>query len=95
MLAQPANPQPTEDVCVPRKWQIPLDANGKPVTSSALKKKKSAPEQTGKKKTMPAKPALQKNAASKSVPEKAASAKCKPSVEIEDVADEDNLTYSE
>jgi len=95
MLAQPANPQPTEDVRAPRKCQVPLDANGEPVTGSASKKKKSAPETAGKKKAAPAKPALQKKAASKSVPAKAAPAKRRPSAEIEDMADEDNSTYSE
>jgi hypothetical protein len=95
MPAQPANPQPTEDVRVPRKRQVPLDANGEPVTGSVPKKQKSASEKTGKKKAAPAKAAPQKKAASKSVPAKAAPAKRKPSVEIEDVADEDDLTYSE
>lgn len=95
MPTQPANPQPTGDVHVPHKWQVPLDANGEPVTGSVPKKHKSAPEKTGKKKAAPAKPALQKMATSKLVPVKAAPAKCKPSIEIEEVADEDNLTYSE
>lgn len=67
MPAQPANPQPTEDVRVSRKRQVPLDANGEPVTGSVPKKQKSAPEKTGKKKAAPAKAALQKKAASKSV----------------------------
>lgn len=48
MSAQPANLQPAEDVRAPRKRQVPLNANGEPVTiGPAPKRKKSAPEQTG------------------------------------------------
>ena len=94
MLAQPSIPQPTDDVRAPRKCQIPLDANSEPVTGSAPKKQKLAPEKTGKKKAAPAKPVPPKKAASKLVLAKAGPAKCKPSVKIEDVADEDDLTYS-
>jgi hypothetical protein len=92
MPAQPANPQPTEDSRISRKRQAPLNANGEPVTIPVPKKKKSASEQTGKKKAAPTKPGLQKKSA---VPEKLAPAKRKPSVEIEEVPDEDNLTHSE
>jgi len=95
MPAQPANPQLTEDVRAPRKRQAPLDANGEPVTGSVPKKKKSAPEPTGKKKTVPVKPIPQKKAALKLVPTKPAPATRRPSVEIEDAADEDDLTFSE
>jgi hypothetical protein len=95
MPAQPSNPKPTEDLRAPRKRQVPIDANGEPVTGSAPKKRKSAPDKPGKKKPTPAKPAPQKKTALKSVPEKAAPAKHKPSVEIEDMANEDDFTYSE
>jgi hypothetical protein len=101
MPAQPSNPQPTEDASVraPRKRQIPLDANGEPVTGSAPKKQKSAPEKTGKKKTAPAKPAPPKTAASKTaalktIPVKAASAK-RVEAAASDDSDEsdDNIEY--
>jgi len=82
MLAQPANPQPTEDIHISHKRQAPLNANGEPVTIPVPKKKKAAP----------AKPRLQKKTV---VPEKLAPAKRKPSVEIEEVLDEDNLIHSE
>ena len=94
MPAQPSIPQPTDDVHAPCKCQIPLDANSEPVTGSAPKKQKSAPKKTGKKKATPAKPVPPKKVASKLVPAKAGPAKRKPSVKIEDVADEDDLTYS-
>jgi hypothetical protein len=65
------------------------------MTGSMPKKKKSALEPTGKKKTVPAKPALQKNIASKSAPAKPGPAQCRPSIKIEDVADENDVTHSE
>ena len=90
------NPQPTEDVCVPRKCQIPLNANGKPVNIPAPKKKKSVLlEETGKNKIAPTKPGPQKNMALKSVAKKLAPAKRKASVKIEEVPDQDNLIHSE
>ena len=86
------NPQPTEDVCVPCKHQIPLTANSKPVNIPALKKKKSVLlEETGKNEIAPTKPGPQKNMALESVTEKLAPAKRKASVEIEEVPDQDNL----
>ena len=91
MPAQPANPQPTEDVRISRKRQAPLNANCEPVTIPVPKKKKAASEQT-RKKTAPAKPGLQKMTV---VPEKLAPAKRKPSVKIEEVPDEDNSICSE
>jgi hypothetical protein len=87
MLAQPANPQVTEDARVPRKHQAPLDANGELVITSATKKKKLGPEGGGKKKTAPEKP--KKKTIPQSIPAKAAPPKQKPSVEIEDVDEED------
>jgi hypothetical protein len=62
------------------------------VTISALKKKKLVPEQTGKKKNAPAKPGPQKGTSSKSL---LAPSKRKPSVEIEDVLEEDNRIGAE
>ena len=90
------NPQPTEDVRVPHKCQIPLNANGKPVNIPAPKKKKSVLlEETGKNKIAPTKPGPQKNMALKSVAKKLAPAKRKASVKIEEVPDQDNLIHSE
>ena len=91
----PAQLQPSEDLG-PRKRQVPLDANGErgPATGPAPKKKKSVPEKTGKNKTAPAKP-QKKAAPRKIVSTNAAPAKSRPSVDIEDEPDEDDLTYSE
>ena len=78
----PAQLQPSEDLG-PHKCQALLDANGEcgPATGPAPKKKKSAPEKTGKNKTTPAKP--QKKAALRKI------------VSTNAVPAEDDLTYSE
>lgn len=88
MLAQPANPQPTKDVHPPHKCQVPLNANGEPVAiGPAPKRKKLALEQAGKKNPMPAK--------LKKITSVLAPAKQKPSIEIEEVSDDNDQTQSE
>ena len=65
------------------------------MTIPAPKKKRLVPDQTRKKKNAPAKPGLQKSTSSKSLPNKLAPSKRKPSVEIEDVPEEDNWIGAE
>ena len=65
------------------------------MTIPAPKKKRLVPDQTGKKKNTPAKLGPQKSTSSKSLPDKLAPSKRKPSVEIEDVPEEDNQIGAE
>ena len=94
MLAQPVSPQPTKEVWAPRKRQVPLNDNGQPVNVPAAKRKKSAPGNTTKTKAAPPKTAPKKSSA-KAGSAKAAPPKRKPSVEIEDVDDEDDMISSQ
>ena len=75
MPAQPVNPQLTEEVWAPHKWQVPLNDNSEPV--NVPKGKKSAT----KTKAAPAKLAPKKSSAMKAGPAKAALPKQKPSVQ--------------
>lgn len=92
MPAQPVNPQLTKEVQAPCKQQVSLNDNGKPVDIPNPKQKKSAPGNTAKAK---ATPVPKKSSAMKAVPAKATLPKWKPSVEIEDVVDEDNTISSQ
>jgi hypothetical protein len=74
------------DACTARKCHAPLNDNGEPVTVP-IPKRWNASEQTGKKKavsTIPSKTAPQK---------KVVLTKRKPSVKMEEVPEEDNLTH--
>ena len=73
----PVNPQATMEPRTSRKRQAPLDDNGEPVTVP-IPKRRNVSNQSQKQKFVPA------------VPSKNASTKRKPSVEIEEVPEEDN-----
>ena len=75
--------QPTNEVRVPRKRKAPLDDNGDPVILNPSKRKKT---------DLSKEPVPQKK---KSIPEKLAPARRRPSIEIEEVPDKGDTTYSE
>ena len=89
MPAQPVNPQLTEEVQAPCKWQAPLNNNGEPVNNVHGPKQKKSATNT---KAAQAKPVPKKSSVMKAGPAKATLPKWKPS---EDVADEDDMISSQ
>ena len=93
MPAQPVICQPIEEIRAPRKRQVPLNDNGEPVNVPAPKRKKTAPGNNTSTKAPAPKPVPKKKPATKAGLAKATPRKA--SVEIEDVAENDETFLSQ